>query len=73
MSGAGAGAVPGLSASGEIEIIDIGGNAYTNNISILPFGTETISGLVSTAINSNFGAIILAPILQSPGGWTLVQ
>ena len=42
-----------------ISIIDIGGYAAANNITILPFGVETIMGRPSIAIATNFGSFTL--------------
>ena len=71
-SGAGAGAVPGLSAAIPITIVDSGGNAGTNNHIINPFGSETIDGLSTIKIASNYGAYVLRPGLTA-GTWTLLQ
>jgi hypothetical protein len=50
-----------------ISIFDIGGFAAAQNITILPDGAETIMGLPSIAIATNYGSFTLWPI-QS-GGW----
>lgn len=71
-SPAGAGAVPGQWVLVPINIVDIGGFASANTYSIVPFGAETISGLASVSLVSNFGAFLLKPILET-GGWTLLQ
>lgn len=72
-SPAGNAVVPGLANNIPITIIDQGGNAFTNNINILPFGAELIDGLASVQIAADFGALTLRPILEAPGGWTLTQ
>lgn len=48
-------------------VVDIGGFANANNITILPFGSESIMGLSSIKLTSNFGGITLWPI--ATGGW----
>lgn len=50
-----------------ISVIDIGGYAAAQNITILPFGAETIMGLPSIAIATNFGSFTLWPL--QGGGW----
>ena len=52
---------------GGVSIIDIGGNAATYNITILPFGSEKIMGLSSLTIANNYGSWNVYPI--STGGW----
>lgn len=52
-----------------ITVVDIGGFAAANNITILPFGTETIMGLASIQIATNYGAFTLTPNTVS-GGWS---
>lgn len=71
-SAAGDNVIPGLAVATPITIVDAGGFANANNITITPFGSETIDGLASIAINSNYGAFVLRPNLTS-GGWTLMQ
>jgi len=48
-------------------IVDISGNALTNNITILPHGAETIIGLTEIIIATNDGGVTLWPI--PTGGW----
>ena len=66
-------AIPGQWALIPIVIVDIGGFASTNTYTINPSGAETISGLASITLGTNYGAFILNPILTSPGGWSLSQ
>ena len=54
--------------TGPIRVKDIKGDAATNNITITPNGTDTIDGLSSLVINSNYGGYFLYPV---SGGWTL--
>lgn len=50
-------------------IADWKGDAGTNNITIIPSGSETIQGLAQWIIGSNNGSVFLRPI---PGvGWAL--
>lgn len=49
-----------------LTIIDAGGHAATFNITILPIGGETIMGLSSLVISSNFAGFNLLPV---SGGW----
>lgn len=44
-----------------IGIKDIIGNAAANNITIMPFGAETIDGLSFITINAAYGGFILYP------------
>ena len=50
-----------------IPVFDIGGAAFTNNIVIVPDGIETIMGLASISITTNYGSYVLEPI--PTGGW----
>ena len=64
--------VPPTAFTGQpVTIVDVGGNAAANNITILPFGAETIMGLASLVITSNYGAFVLTPDTVN-GGWTNV-
>jgi len=65
-------AIPGQWVLIPITICDIGGFALAHPIVINPFGAETISGQATVSLISNYGAIILKPILET-GGWTLLQ
>ena len=69
---AGAQAVPGTFVSVPIVIVDIGGFATANPITILPAGAELIDGQASILLNSNYGAFTLQPDVVN-GGWTLIQ
>ena len=60
-SPAGAQAQPGTFAQNPVTIVDIGGNANANNITIQPHAGETIMGLASIIISSNYGGYILQP------------
>lgn len=71
-SAAGAGPNPGTFVSRPVIVIDSGGFAYTHNITIKPFGDETIDSLTQIAITTNFGAYVLNPNITD-GGWTLIQ
>lgn len=50
-----------------VRIVDISGNASTNNITIVPVGAEKIVGLSSVVINVNWGSFYLFPL--PTGGW----
>ncbi len=50
-----------------VSIVDIGGHAAANNITIVPNGAETIKGSGTLVISSNFGGTTLWPI--STGNW----
>ena len=64
--------VPPTALTGQpVIIVDRGGNAASFNITILPFGAETIMGLASLVITSNYGAFVLTPDTVN-GGWTNV-
>ena len=54
-------ALPGLFANNPITIVDIGGSASGSPITIQPHAGETIMGLASISINSNFGGYTLWP------------
>jgi hypothetical protein len=57
----GALAQPGLFIKNPIKIIDVGGNAAANPITINPNAGDTIMGLASIQITSNFGGFLLTP------------
>lgn len=65
-------AIPGQWVLLPVTVVDIGGFATANPITINPFGAELISGLASVQLASAYGSIILKPILET-GGWTLLQ
>lgn len=50
-----------------LTIMDISGNASTNNVTINFSGGQTASGLSSLVISSNYGVFRLTP--KSGGGW----
>lgn len=56
-----AGATPGQFTRTSVAIVDIGGHAAANPITIQPVAGETIMGLASLTINSNYGGFILYP------------
>jgi len=58
---AGAGANPGTYVQNPIVILDTGGNSSTFAITIVPAAGDTIMGLASVQLASNFGAFSLAP------------
>jgi len=63
--------LPGQFVPETITIIDTGGFAAANPITITPGAGETISGLASIQITSNFGAFVLQPDPVN-GGSTVV-
>ena len=63
-----AGALPGTFLALPITVVDIGGFAAAHNITIRPFGTETIMSLSSIAITAAYGGFTLTPNITS-GGW----
>ncbi len=69
---AGPQAIPGQFVITPVTIVDIGGFADSVLYRIVPFGTETISGLASVDLATSRGTIILEPLLDT-GGWTLIQ
>jgi hypothetical protein len=71
-SAAGAQAIPKQFTTVPITICDIGGFAFSNPITVLPFGTELISGLASVPIGSNFGSLVIRPDIINGGG-TMLQ
>jgi hypothetical protein len=62
-------ALPPAAARGGVptSIIDRGGFAVAHPITILPSGSETIMGLASITMGSNFGGVTLWP--DPAGGW----
>ena len=69
---AGAQAQPRLFALNPITIIDIGGNAAANNITINPAAGDTVMGLASVKIGTNYGGYTLAPI-PAQRTWTSIS
>jgi hypothetical protein len=70
---AGALAQPGLFSSNPITIIDIGGNAAANNITLQPNNpAETIMGLASIKIATNYGGFTLQPLPRQKT-WTSIS
>lgn len=70
---AGAQAQPRLFAQNPITIVDIGGNANANPITINPFsGAENIMGLSSIQLTTNYGAYSLQPS-NAQAGWTSIS
>jgi len=65
-------AIPGQWVLLPVTVVDVGGFAGANPITINPFGAELISGLATVQLASAYGSIILKPILEI-GGWTLLQ
>jgi hypothetical protein len=63
--------IPAEQSANPLTVVDIGGFANAHNITILPFGSETIDGLASIAITTNYGAFTLKPDIVN-GGWTLL-
>jgi hypothetical protein len=57
-----------------VTVKDLKGDAATNNITVLPSGSETIDGLASLRINSNYGGYQLLPVQKGPTtyGWTIL-
>ncbi len=69
---AGAQAQSGLFVQQPIVIIDTGGNANAHPITIMPNGAETIMGLVSITLNSNYGGYTLKPS-NALNGWSVIS
>jgi hypothetical protein len=70
---AGAQAQPRLFAANPVTIVDIGGNAASNNITIQPNNvSETVMGLTSIKIATNFGGFTLQPV-SSLKTWTSIS
>jgi hypothetical protein len=67
-------ALPGIAANARtsIVIVDIGGFAGTNHITIQPAAGDTIMGLASIQISVNYGAFTLSPA-GIPRTWSSVS
>jgi hypothetical protein len=60
-----------LFAKVPVIISDISGNAATNNITVVPVAGETIMGLGSLRITTNYGGLTLEPSATLQG-WNLI-
>lgn len=60
-------AIPSTLQGLPLTIVDIGGFAAANPITILPFAGQTIMGLASIQIANDYGSFSLVPI--ETGGW----
>jgi hypothetical protein len=70
---AGPQAQPRLFASNPVTIVDVGGNAATNNITINPNNVaETVMGLTSIKIVTNYGGFTLQPVAAQKT-WTSIS
>src|SRR3974390_369037 len=67
-----AGALPGQYVKNPITIVDVGGNAATNNITINPAPGDTVMGLASVKIATNYGGYTLAPV-PAQRTWTSIS
>jgi hypothetical protein len=68
-----AGAQAGLYVKNPIVVVDTGGNAASNNITITPNNvSETVMGLASIKIGANYGGFTLQPI-PSQKTWTSIS
>jgi hypothetical protein len=70
---AGPQAQPRLFASNPITIVDVGGNAHGFNITIQPNNvSETVMGLASIVIGTNYGGFTLQPV-SAQRTWTSIS
>jgi hypothetical protein len=67
-----AGALPGRFVDNPVTIVDVGGNAAANNITINPAAGDTVMGLASVKIGTNYGGYTLAPI-PAQRTWTSIS
>jgi hypothetical protein len=67
-----AGVQGALFAAEPITIVDIGGNAGANPITIQPFGAEKIMGLASISLGVNYIGITLTPV-PSTAAWNMIS
>jgi hypothetical protein len=68
-----AGAMPGLYTKNPITIVDVGGNAASNNITINPNNvSETVMGLASVKIQTAYGGFALLPV-PAQRTWTSIS
>lgn len=64
----GPGPLPGRFVRNPITIVDVGGHAFANNITIMPASVaETLMGLTSIPITVDYGAFTLNPQPSLPG------
>lgn len=68
---AGAQALPGLFVQNPITIVDIGGFAFNHPVTILPSGVETVMGLPSIQLATNYGGYSLKPN-NDLNGWVSI-
>lgn len=64
-----AGVLPGRSVRNPVSVVDVGGLAAANPITIQPAAGENIMGLAQIQITSNYGGFILYPV-SGIKGWT---
>jgi hypothetical protein len=70
---AGAQAQPGLFANNPITVVDVGGNAQSNNITISANNvSETVMSLASIKIATNYGGFTLQPV-SALKTWTSIS
>lgn len=67
-----AGVLPGRFVNAPVTIIDTGGFALANPITINPAGGENIVGLSSIQITSNYGGWTLKPV-PPQSGWDIIS
>lgn len=62
----------GLFVQAPIVIVDVGGHATANPITINPNGSETIMGLSTISLSVNYGGYTLKPLDSLPG-WEAIS